>query len=101
MNHPEYEVIAKDPQFISTIANKSRVLWILMVAFLIYYFALLIGAAYYRSLFATILFSHFNLGMVFAISQYAFAGAIAVYYARYMKKVDLSMQQIIAAKTKK
>lgn len=101
MNHPEYEVIAKNPQFISTIADKSRVLWILMLAFLVYYFALLIGAAYYRSLFATILFSHFNLGMVFAVSQYLFAGGIAIYYARYMKKVDLAMQQIIAAQTKK
>jgi uncharacterized membrane protein (DUF485 family) len=72
-----------------------------MLAFLVYYFALLIGAAYYRSLFATILFGHFNLGMVFAVSQYAFAEIIALYYAKYMKKVGLAMQQIIASKTKK
>lgn len=100
MIHPEYQAIANDPRFILQTRKKARVLWILMLAFLAYYFALLIGAAYYRNLFATILFSHFNLGMVFAVSQYVFAGAIALFYARYMQQVDASMQQIVATHAK-
>ncbi|MEN9866381.1 MAG: hypothetical protein RL748_1971 [Pseudomonadota bacterium] len=101
MNLSDYETIANDPGFVLASKKKTRVLWILMLAFLAYYFALLIGAAYFRSLFATILFGHFNLGMVFAVSQYFFAGAIALYYARYMQQVDASMQQIVATHSKK
>lgn len=92
-----YESIARNPRFSEYQQRKARVLWLLMVAFLGYYFALLIGAAYFRPLFASIVFGNMNVGMLFALSQYAFAGAVAMYYAHYMKQVDASMQEVIDA----
>jgi uncharacterized membrane protein (DUF485 family) len=80
---------------------KGRVLWRLMIAFLIYYFALLIGAAYYRPLFSLMVTSNLNFGMFFALSQYLFAGAIALFYAYYMKKIDASMADVIDTQSAK
>lgn len=92
-----HEAIANSPQFAEVIQRKSRILWILTILSLIYYFALVIGAAYYRPTFASILFWHINFGMAFALSQYLFAGGIAFIYAHYMKQIDLSMQAILKA----
>ncbi len=93
-----FEAIASNPDFSVCIKKKSHMLWMLMVAFLMYYFALLVGAAYFRPLFAAILIGNINVGVVFAISQYVFAGAIALYYAQYMKTVDILMQKVISAR---
>jgi uncharacterized membrane protein (DUF485 family) len=92
-----FESIANNPAFSRYQEGKARILWLLMAAFLCYYFALLIGAAYFRELFASMVFGHVNVGMLFALSQYVFAGVVAVYYANYMKKVDTSMQEFIDA----
>jgi uncharacterized membrane protein (DUF485 family) len=94
-NSKQYEAIANDVRFQLCMRQKSRMLWILMTAFLCYYFALLAGAAYYRPLFAQMLIGNLNLGMAFTLSQYLFAGAIALVYAQYMKKVDTTMQELI------
>ncbi len=95
----QYEAIAIDPRFLLGMQKKGRVLWILMIAFLCYYFALLIGAAYYRPLFAEMFWGNLNLGMAFALSQYLFAGGIALYYAHYMKQIDASMADVIRNKS--
>jgi uncharacterized membrane protein (DUF485 family) len=95
------ESIAQDPRFMRDMGRKRQVLWILMIFFLCYYFALLIGAAYYRPLFAEILFANINVGLVFALSQYFVAGGIALYYAQYMKKIDASVQDVIDSKSAK
>lgn len=94
----EYEAIASDPRFHANIQRKGRMLWLLMLAFICYYFALLAGAAYYRPLFSELCIGKLNVGMVFALSQYAFAGGIALYYAHYMKSVDSAMHELVAAK---
>ena len=96
-NFEQYDTIINSPNFTASVKKKANMLWILMIAFLIYYFALLVGAAYFRPMFATILFGNINLGMVFAISQYAFAGAIALYYAHYMKHIDQLLQKVATA----
>jgi uncharacterized membrane protein (DUF485 family) len=98
MSQPAYyDSIANDPKFIEHIHKKNRMLWLLMLIFFIFYFSLLIGAAYYKPLFASIVIGQFNFGLIFAVSQYFFAAALAVFYARYMKKIDAAMLQILAA----
>jgi uncharacterized membrane protein (DUF485 family) len=92
-----HEIIAESPLFTEVIQKKSRILWILSIVSLTYYFALVVGAAYYRPAFASILFWQINFGMLFALSQYLFAGGIAFIYAHYMKKIDSSMQSILKA----
>lgn len=92
-----YDAIANNPHFSNGIKKKAHMLWMLMAAFLTYYFILLVGAAYFRPLFAEILLGNINFGMVFAISQYVVAGAIALYYAHYMKQVDILMQNVLSA----
>lgn len=92
-----YQAIADDPRFIQSMRRKSRFIMLLTVAGLGFYFALLWGAAYFRPLFGTIIIGHINLGMLFAFSQYLFAGAIALIYAAFMKKTDAIVQEIVAA----
>jgi uncharacterized membrane protein (DUF485 family) len=92
-----YQLIANTPQFAKVIERKARILWTLSLLSLGYYFALVAGAAYLRPLFASVLIGNINVGMVFAASQYIFAGGIAFIYAHYMKQIDLSMQSILKA----
>jgi uncharacterized membrane protein (DUF485 family) len=92
-----YQAVADNPRFIENIQRKSRFIWLLTIVSLGYYFALLLGAAYFRPLFGTIVAGHVNLGMLFAFSQYLFAGVIAIIYANFMKKIDATMHDIVAS----
>ncbi len=92
-----YQAIADDPRFIQSMRSKSRFIFLLTVVGLGYYFALLWGAAYFRPLFGTIVVGHINFGMLFAFSQYLFAGVIALIYASFMKKTDAALHDIVAA----
>ncbi len=91
------EKITASPEFARVMQKKSRVLWILTSLSLTYYFALVLGAAYCRPFFASLLTGHINFGMVFALSQYGFAGVIAFIYVHYMKQIDADMKSILTA----
>ncbi len=64
----------------------------LCVAFIVYYFALLIGAAYFRPDFTAKVSGRVNVGLLFAVSQYFVAGLVAWIYTRIMRKTDQAME---------
>lgn len=74
--------------FDACVASKNRLLILLSGAFFAYYFTLVIGAGWFRSLFASPLFGQVNVGIVFTLSQYLFGAALALLYAKRMKAID-------------
>ncbi len=75
------DVIA-DPRFQALHRRKTTFLWGLMAVSVIYYFLLPIGAAYYQDLFKIRVWGVINVGLLFALSEFVVAWAIALYYSR-------------------
>lgn len=77
-----WEAIDADPRFQELHRRKSRFLWALMIFSIVYYFLLPIGAAYFTDLFRVKLWGPVNFGILFALSEFVVAWAIAYIYAR-------------------
>jgi len=81
-NPVNWDTIIHDPRFIELHRRKSRFLWGLMAFAVVYYFLLPIGAAYYQDFFKIRVWGVINVALLFALSQFVVAGAIAVIYSR-------------------
>lgn len=79
---PKWSAISADEQFQTLHHRKSRFLWGLMVFSVVYYFLLPIGAAYFQDLFRVKVWGPVNVGILFALSEFIVAWAIAFVYAR-------------------
>ena len=77
-----WEAIDADPRFQELHRRKSRFLWALMIFSIVYYFLLPIGAAYFTDLFRVKVWGPVNFGILFALSEFVVAWAIAYIYAR-------------------
>ena len=77
-----WEAIDADPRFQELHRRKSRCLWALMIFSIVYYFLLPIGAAYFTDLFRVKVWGPVNFGILFALSEFVVAWAIAYIYAR-------------------
>lgn len=88
-----YSDIANSPLFLSASRRQQRLVFVLMLISLAYYIALILGAAYFRELFALRLWGRINLGTLFAVSQFPFAGLIACVYTLCMRPIDAAMCQ--------
>ncbi len=82
----DWRAIDNDPRFQELHRRKTRFLWGLMVFSLVYYFLLPIGAAYFQDLFKIKVWGPVNVGLLFALSQFIVAWAIAWYYSRRANK---------------
>ncbi len=91
----DWGAIDRDPRFQSLHRKKTRFLWGLMIFSVVYYFLLPIGAAYYQDLFKVKLWGPVNFGILFAMSEFVVAWAIAGVYAQRANKVFDSMAQEI------
>jgi uncharacterized membrane protein (DUF485 family) len=78
----DWDTIIRDPRFQSLHKRKSAFLWGLMAASVIYYFLLPIGAAYFQDLFKIRVWGVVNVGLVFALSEFAVAWIVAWIYSR-------------------
>ena len=78
----DWRAIDNDPRFQELHRRKTRFLWGLMVFSLVYYFLLPIGAAYFQDLFKIKVWGPVNVGLLFALSEFVVAWAIAWYYSR-------------------
>jgi uncharacterized membrane protein (DUF485 family) len=78
----DWDAIIRDPRFQSLHQRKTRFLWGLMALSVVYYFLLPIGAAYYQDLMKVRIWGVINIGLVFALSEFVVAWAIALYYSR-------------------
>lgn len=74
--------IDADPRFQELHRKKSRFLISLMVFSMAYYFLLPVMAAYYQDIFNIKVWGPVNVGLLFALSEFIVAWAIAVIYAR-------------------
>lgn len=77
-----WEAIEADPRFIQLHKDKNRFLWRMMLFALVYFFCLPIATAYFQDIFKIKIWGVINLGIVFALSQFIVAWAIAIIYAR-------------------
>lgn len=88
-----YTEIANSALFLSATRRQERLVFVLMLISLAYYIALILGAAYYRDLFALRVWGRINIGTLFAVSQFPFAGLIACVYTICMRPIDAAMRQ--------
>ncbi len=78
----DWDAIVRDPRFIVLHRRKSWFLFGLMAFSVLYYFLLPIGAAYYQPFFKIRVWGVINVGLLFALSEFVAAWAIAWVYAR-------------------
>ena len=78
----DWKAIVADQRFQTLRSRKIRFLWGLMVFSVAYYFLLPIGAAYFPALFGIRVWGPVNVGILFALSEFVVAWAIAWIYAR-------------------
>ena len=79
--------IDNDPRFQRLHAKKLAFLTGLMVFSLIYYFLLPIGAAYFQDIYKIKVWGPVNVGILFALSEFVVAWALAFIYARRANSV--------------
>jgi uncharacterized membrane protein (DUF485 family) len=96
----DWAAIDADPRFQELHARKSRFLWGLMAFAVVYYFLLPIGAGYFTDLYKTRVWGVINVGLLFALSQFVVAWAIAWIYARRASQFD-EMAEAIARDAKR
>jgi uncharacterized membrane protein (DUF485 family) len=77
----DWNAIVADPRFQALHRKKTVFLWGLMVFSVVYYFLLPIGAAYFQDLFRIKVFGPVNVGILFALSEFVVAWALAFIYA--------------------
>jgi len=78
----DWEALTRDPRFQDLHRRKTLFLWGLMGVSVLYYFLLPIGAAYYQDLFKVRVWGVINVGLLFALSEFVVAWAIALIYSR-------------------
>ena len=81
-NEVDWDAIIRDPRFQGLHRRKSAFLWGLMAIAVAYYFLLPIGAAYFQDLFKIRVWGVINVALLFALSQFVMAWAIAIIYSR-------------------
>ena len=72
-----WAAVNADPRFRDLHRRKSRFLWGLMAFSVAYYFLLPLGAAYFQDLFKIKVWGPLNVGLLFALSEFLVAWAIA------------------------
>jgi uncharacterized membrane protein (DUF485 family) len=78
----DWDAVIRDPRFQSLHKRKSAFLWGLMAVSVIYYFLLPVGAAYFQDLFKIRVWGVVNVGLLFALSEFAVAWIVAWIYSR-------------------
>jgi uncharacterized membrane protein (DUF485 family) len=78
----DWDAIVRDPRFVALHRRKSAFLWGLMGLSVLYYFLLPLGAGYFQGLFRIRVWGVVNIGLLFALSEFVMAWAIALVYAR-------------------
>ncbi len=78
----DWKAVVADPRFQALHRKKTVFLWGLMVFSVVLYFLLPIGAAYFQELFKVKVYGPVNLGLLFALTEFIVAWAIAFVYSR-------------------
>jgi uncharacterized membrane protein (DUF485 family) len=78
----DWDALIADPRFQSLHRQKNFFLWGLMALSVVYYFLLPIGAAYFQDVYKIRVWGVVNVGLLFALSEFAVAWTIALVYSR-------------------
>jgi uncharacterized membrane protein (DUF485 family) len=78
----DWDAVIADPRFQALHRKKTVFLWGLMAFSVAYYFLLPIGAAFYQDLFKVQVWGPINVGLLFALSEFAVAWGVAIYYSK-------------------
>ena len=93
---PDWAAIDQDPRFQALHKKKTSFLWGLMLFSIAYYFLLPVGAAYFQDLFKIKVWGPVNVGILFALSEFIVAWAIAGVYAyRANREYDAMAAEIV------
>lgn len=91
-----WAAIDADPRFQRLHSRKTRFLLGLMLFSVAYYFLLPIGAAYFPEIFRVKVWGPINVGLLFALSEFVVAWAIAFYYSRVAnREFDAMARELI------
>ena len=77
-----WDQVATSKEFQDLMATKRIFIVPAFVFFVVYYFLLPIGAAYFQDLFRVRVWGVINFGLLFALSEFVVAWLVAWYYAR-------------------
>jgi uncharacterized membrane protein (DUF485 family) len=92
-----WSAIDADPRFQRLHHKKTSFLLGLMIFSVVYYFLLPIGAAYFPALFSIKVWGPINVGLLFALSEFVVAWAIAFIYSRRAnREFDAMARELIA-----
>jgi uncharacterized membrane protein (DUF485 family) len=78
----DWDAVIADPRFQALHKKKTAFLWGLMAFSVAYYFLLPIGAAFFQDLFRIKVWGPINVGLLFALSEFAVAWGVAIYYSK-------------------
>jgi uncharacterized membrane protein (DUF485 family) len=78
----DWDAVIADPRFQALHKKKTAFLWGLMAFSVVYYFLLPIGAAFFQDLFKIQVWGPINVGLLFALSEFAVAWGVAIYYSK-------------------
>ena len=96
-NTIDWAAVIRDPRFQQLHRRKSAFLWGLMIFSVAYYFLLPVGAAYHQDLFKIRVWGVVNVGLLFALSEFIVAWAVALLYSRRASRdFDVLAAQIAA-----
>ncbi len=87
--------IDKDPRFQRLHARKTAFLMGMMVFALVYYFLLPLGAAYFTDIFKQRVYGPVNVGLLFAISEFVVAWALAFHYSVKAQEFDAMAEELV------
>lgn len=91
----DWDAIIRDPRFQILHRKKLLFLWGLMIVSIGFYFLLPVGAGYFQDLFKVKVWGVINVGLLFALSEFIVAWAVAYIYSRRAgKEFDLLAAQI-------
>jgi len=93
----DWNAVIADPRFQALHRRKQTFLTGLMVFSVVFYFLLPIGAAYFQDLYKIKVWGVVNFGLLFALSEFVVAWAIAIYYSRVANRDFDRMAREIAA----
>jgi len=77
-----WEAVEADPRFKKLHRDKNKFLWCMMLFALVYFFCLPIATAYFQDILKIKIWGVINLGLIFALSQFIVAWAIAIIYSK-------------------
>jgi uncharacterized membrane protein (DUF485 family) len=97
----DWKAIDSRPEFQELHRKKMGFLWGLMIFSMVYYFLLPIGAGYFQDLFKIKIWGPVNFGILFALSEFVVAWAIAYIYAKRASTVFDPMAAAIVADAEK